>query len=301
MASGLEVQAPARNLFPFAHKPNTLDRDRIVVPAGWDSWGKIGVLRDGFDAKMWGEAWERDLEAEEGQTRRKWREEGVCKPRARPGIQGEMKCFRLFRARSNNYIPKPPPLPPFNNPTPEQTFLAKNYDEKKAERDPRGAFRNPQDFAGGGAAGIVGPLGSSSFSLPNVERAMSEMETGMGGPSLNASRPSTRTAAPTGRSAGLATLTSTGPCGHRWLSLARIALAGRRLPQSRRSGADSARSLAKLFPESVEHQGQSGGVRAQQPGEARAEWEHEWRDGGGKLIRFFAPRDRPFVLLHIIY
>jgi hypothetical protein len=39
--------APVRNPFPFVTKPNTLDRDRIVVPAGWDSWGKIGVLRDG--------------------------------------------------------------------------------------------------------------------------------------------------------------------------------------------------------------------------------------------------------------
>ena len=55
--------APARNVFPFSHKPNTLDRDRIVVPAGWDSWGKIAVLRDGFDAKAWGEAWEYDLES----------------------------------------------------------------------------------------------------------------------------------------------------------------------------------------------------------------------------------------------
>lgn len=55
--------APARNAFPFSHKPNTLDRDRIVVPAGWDSWGKIAVLRDGFDAKAWGEAWEHDLES----------------------------------------------------------------------------------------------------------------------------------------------------------------------------------------------------------------------------------------------
>jgi hypothetical protein len=64
VAAGSEVQAPVRNLFPFTHKSNTLDRDRIVVPAGWDSWGKIGVLRDGFDAKVWGEAWERDLEAE---------------------------------------------------------------------------------------------------------------------------------------------------------------------------------------------------------------------------------------------
>ena len=59
-----EVQGPVRKVFPFSHKPNILDRDRIVVPAGWDSWGKISVLRDGFDAKMWGEAWERDLQGQ---------------------------------------------------------------------------------------------------------------------------------------------------------------------------------------------------------------------------------------------
>jgi dynein light intermediate chain 1 len=61
MTSASEAPAPIRNPFVFHHKPNTLDRDRIVVPAGWDSWGKIGVLRDGFDAKAWGEAWEVDL------------------------------------------------------------------------------------------------------------------------------------------------------------------------------------------------------------------------------------------------
>jgi dynein light intermediate chain 1 len=76
---------------------------------------------------------------------------------------------------------QPPPLPPFNNPVPEQVFLAKNYDEnsKKSDRDPRGAFRNPAEFAGA-SAGIVGPLGSSSFNLPNVERALSEMGSGIG-------------------------------------------------------------------------------------------------------------------------
>lgn len=69
----------------------------------------------------------------------------------------------------------------------EQAFLAKHYDEnsKKPDRDPRGAFRNPAETA---TAGIVGPLGSSSFSLPNVEKALAEMETGLGGGSaLNAS------------------------------------------------------------------------------------------------------------------
>lgn len=60
-ASGTDPQATTRNIFPFTHKPNTLDRDRIVVPAGWDSWGKISVMREGFDARLWGEAWERDL------------------------------------------------------------------------------------------------------------------------------------------------------------------------------------------------------------------------------------------------
>jgi dynein light intermediate chain 1 len=64
-SSSSEAQPPARNLFPFMHKSNTLDRDRIVVPAGWDSWGKISVMRDSFDAKMWSEAWERDLESGE--------------------------------------------------------------------------------------------------------------------------------------------------------------------------------------------------------------------------------------------
>jgi dynein light intermediate chain 1 len=182
MATSSEVQAPVRKVFPFTHKPNTLDRDRIVVPAGWDSWGKISVLRDGFDAKMWGEAWERDLAGEEGQASG---ETSAKKAYANLVPDQGPKVITLITCQlDSNYgfslFSQPHPLPPFNNPTPEQAFLAKNYDEnsKKTDRDPRGAFRNPQDFAGA-SAGIVGPLGSSSFSLPNVERALSEMESGV--------------------------------------------------------------------------------------------------------------------------
>ena len=32
----------------------------------WDSWGKIVVLHDSFDAKAWGEALERDLSSDDG-------------------------------------------------------------------------------------------------------------------------------------------------------------------------------------------------------------------------------------------
>lgn len=38
-----------------------LDRDSVVVPTGWDSWGKINVLRDGFDPGRVGKAWEASL------------------------------------------------------------------------------------------------------------------------------------------------------------------------------------------------------------------------------------------------
>jgi len=77
---------------------------------------------------------------------------------------------------------QPTPLPPLNNPTPEQAFLAKNYDEnaRRADRDPRGIFLTPTDASAAPPTGLVGPLGSSSFSLPTVERAMAEME-GSGG------------------------------------------------------------------------------------------------------------------------
>jgi dynein light intermediate chain 1 len=36
------------------------------MPAGWDSWSMIVVLCDDFDAKAWGEAWERDLSSDAG-------------------------------------------------------------------------------------------------------------------------------------------------------------------------------------------------------------------------------------------
>jgi dynein light intermediate chain 1 len=38
-----------------------LDRDAVLVPAGWDSWGKINVLREGYDAARVGKSWETSL------------------------------------------------------------------------------------------------------------------------------------------------------------------------------------------------------------------------------------------------
>ncbi|KAI1337233.1 dynein light intermediate chain-domain-containing protein [Xylariaceae sp. FL0016] len=43
-------------------KHNVIDRDKIVVPPNWDSWGKIRVLRDGFDVETVSEGWSIDLD-----------------------------------------------------------------------------------------------------------------------------------------------------------------------------------------------------------------------------------------------
>lgn len=42
-------------------KHNVIDRDKVVVPPNWDSWGKIRVLRDGFDPEVVNNGWSLDI------------------------------------------------------------------------------------------------------------------------------------------------------------------------------------------------------------------------------------------------
>ncbi|KAF8339042.1 dynein light intermediate chain-domain-containing protein [Cantharellus anzutake] len=152
---------PLKYSFAFSQRPNTLDRDRILVPAGWDSWGKIAVLREGFDATRWGEAWERDMESGE----------------AVPG--GARELFASLIGEDEGA--KEQMLPPLIVTQPEQTFLAQHYESLSKDRDPRQQFRQPaasdpsaQGYSAG--AGVVGPMGSSILALPSVEKVMKELE-----------------------------------------------------------------------------------------------------------------------------
>ncbi|TAQ84544.1 hypothetical protein B7494_g7122 [Chlorociboria aeruginascens] len=43
-------------------KHNVIDRDKVVVPPNWDSWGKIRVLREGFDVEAVNRGWSLDIE-----------------------------------------------------------------------------------------------------------------------------------------------------------------------------------------------------------------------------------------------
>ncbi|KAL2353048.1 dynein [Cryomyces antarcticus] len=43
-------------------KHNVIDRDRVLVPPNWDSWGKIRVLREGFDVEGVSKAWSMEIQ-----------------------------------------------------------------------------------------------------------------------------------------------------------------------------------------------------------------------------------------------
>ena len=42
-------------------KHNVIDRDKILVPPNWDSWGKIRVIREGFDVEGTSSGWSIDI------------------------------------------------------------------------------------------------------------------------------------------------------------------------------------------------------------------------------------------------
>lgn len=61
-----------------------VERDTVLVPAGWDSWGKIRVLREGFDCEGASTEWDDDLD-EDGEKEggaRKVYEEVIPDPEA---------------------------------------------------------------------------------------------------------------------------------------------------------------------------------------------------------------------------
>ncbi|KAG8525729.1 uncharacterized protein KY384_000489 [Bacidia gigantensis] len=44
-----------------ALKHNVIDREKILIPPNWDSWGKIRVIREGFDVEGVSSKWSQDI------------------------------------------------------------------------------------------------------------------------------------------------------------------------------------------------------------------------------------------------
>jgi dynein light intermediate chain 1 len=54
----LSIQSPLRQQ---TLKHNVIERDKVLVPPHWDSWGKIRVLREGFDVEGINLGWSADI------------------------------------------------------------------------------------------------------------------------------------------------------------------------------------------------------------------------------------------------
>ena len=55
--------ATSTKTYPFQLKAQVVERDSVLVPAGWDSWGKLRVLREGFDCEAVHQGWDSDMDA----------------------------------------------------------------------------------------------------------------------------------------------------------------------------------------------------------------------------------------------
>ena len=54
--------ATSSKTYPFQLKAQVVERDSVLVPAGWDSWGKLRVLREGFDCEAVHQGWDADMD-----------------------------------------------------------------------------------------------------------------------------------------------------------------------------------------------------------------------------------------------
>lgn len=206
--SGAAAAGTASRL-PFTHPPSTIERDVLLVPAGWDTWGKILALRDGFSPQLTSAGWDFDVLVESrrraralpktpavmDELERALREEepdeaerGGSAVRLWEDVVGE---WEGARPRDNNAGKVQPPD--------AQAFLANHYATLQKDApplDPRAKFArvNSQNQAqaqaalaatsASGAAGaaaedgdlpgrsIVGPMQSASLSGPGVEKAL---------------------------------------------------------------------------------------------------------------------------------
>lgn len=166
--------SPPPSRFPFPHRANVLDRDAVMVPAGWDSWGKINVLREGFNPSRVQKAWEASVSRSTSKS-----QPDVLESDDTEGIEDLWAAMIPDTER-----PKPATAGGVTTTTEsEQIFLQRHFDTllKDPTRNAHATFKHAAAIAAPSedrerAPGVVGPMGVGGLNLPGVEKAMAEME-----------------------------------------------------------------------------------------------------------------------------
>ncbi|KAI9023669.1 dynein light intermediate chain-domain-containing protein [Phycomyces nitens] len=153
--------ATTTKTFPFTIKAQVVERDAVLVPSGWDSWGKLRVLREGFDCESVHQGWDSDMEA--------------IMDRQQPGGHGARGIYE-------DAIPDPETeeqplnIPPTTACEDEQVFFERHFETLQR------ASEGTTTRQGTGSApiarpSVVGPLGASPVSA-DMMRVGADQENG---------------------------------------------------------------------------------------------------------------------------
>ncbi|KAG0033780.1 hypothetical protein BGZ82_005980 [Podila clonocystis] len=156
--------------FPFKKRAQVVERDQVMVPAGWDSFGKIKVLRNGFDCEGVAHGWEldeqtREVPSSEGESN------GGNPAGARFVYEDVITNPKLNHA--------PATIQPIIAAEDDQLFLDRFFDTLQRANERSGVVANMGGTLAGGhgahgsASGppVVGPLGSGYTSMLNSHHA----------------------------------------------------------------------------------------------------------------------------------
>ncbi|KAI9247052.1 dynein light intermediate chain-domain-containing protein [Sporodiniella umbellata] len=128
--------------YPFNMKAQVIERDVVLVPSGWDSWGKLKVLREGFDCEAVNDGWNADMDA--------------VADRQQPGAHGSRGMYEEVISDPSSKDQPLNTVPPPVTCEEEQAFLDRHYETLKhvsdtPSRKGTGASTRPS---------VVGPIGN---------------------------------------------------------------------------------------------------------------------------------------------
>ncbi|KAI8983028.1 dynein light intermediate chain-domain-containing protein [Pilobolus umbonatus] len=162
----------------FQLKAQVVERDTALVPSGWDSWGKLRVLREGYDCESIHLGWDADMDA--------------VADRQQPGFHGARGIYEDTIA---DLLSKDQPLsniPPPVTCEDEQAFLERHFETLQHVSElPNRKGTGAQSVI---RPSVVGPLSivSSTFDLVrnNDDSRIKDMTTEKAGKSVSFTNPS---------------------------------------------------------------------------------------------------------------
>ncbi|KAI5203492.1 hypothetical protein AUEXF2481DRAFT_1539 [Aureobasidium subglaciale EXF-2481] len=167
-------------------KHNVVDRDRVLVPPGWDSWGKIRVLREGFDVEGISRAWGveiQDLPSSPSSPTLPSTPEAQTSSGAEDTPFAEQDTTTsLYEQQIQNPHPPAPSLPKLEvECTPDQTFLAaqaESLDRYRADDEAAKKAREARRVANG----VTGtPSGNDESGAKAMAEHVGPVQFNMGG------------------------------------------------------------------------------------------------------------------------